>query len=189
MDYDLRQYVKLYDGFLDPPMCNFAVSDLIARAQWKDHQFYNSQTKELNSTENELSVSYSDIPIRNIINERLWFALERYILNDFAKFNWWNKWNGYAPVRFNRYSENTDMKLHCDHIHSLFDGKRQGVPILSMVGLLNDDFEGGEFIMWDGEVIPMSAGSLLIFPSNFMFPHRVNSVTAGTRYSFVSWSW
>jgi predicted 2-oxoglutarate/Fe(II)-dependent dioxygenase YbiX len=81
------------------------------------------------------------------------------------------------------------MKQHCDHIHSLFEGERKGIPVLSIVGLLNDDFEGGEFIMWGDEVIPMSAGSVLVFPSNFMYPHRVNPVTKGTRYSFVSWSW
>jgi hypothetical protein len=189
MNYDLRQYVKLYEGFLDLPMCDFALNGLTSQAEWTKHKFYNSQTGELSSTENELSVSYSDIPIYNIINEKLWLVLERYILKDFAEFSWWNKWNGYTPIRFNRYTENTNMKMHCDHIHSLFDGKRKGVPILSIVGLLNDDFDGGEFIMWDNEIIPMSAGSVLVFPSNFLYPHRVNPVTRGTRHSFVSWSW
>lgn len=189
MDYDLRQYVKLYEGFLDLPMCDFAIHGLTSQAEWTEHQFYNSQTGELKSTENELSVSYSDVPIRNIINEKLWFALERYILKDFAEFHWWNKWTGYTPIRFNRYAENTNMKMHCDHIHSLFDGDRKGVPILSIAGLLNDDFDGGEFVMWDDEIIPLSAGSVLIFPSNFLYPHRVNPVTRGTRHSFVSWSW
>jgi len=186
---DLRNYIKVYDGFLDPPMCSFALADLENRADWSAHQFYNPQTGDLYSTENELDVSYTDIPIRQIINDRLWHALERYILHDFKDFSWWGKWNGYAPIRFNRYTENSNMKMHCDHIHSLFDGNRKGVPVLTMVGLLNDDFDGGEFIMWEDELIPMSAGSLVIFPSNFLYPHRVNPVTYGTRYSFVTWSW
>jgi hypothetical protein len=189
MDFDLRHYVRLYEGFLDPPMLNFALSELETIAEWQGHQFYDSQTGALTTTENELSVSYSNMNIKEILNKKIWFALERYILKDFQNFNWWQKWNGYSPVRFNKYSENTDMKLHCDHIHSLFEGERKGIPVLSIVGLLNDDFEGGEFIMWDNEVIPMSAGSILVFPSNFMYPHRVNPVTKGTRYSFVSWSW
>ena len=38
------------------------------------------------------------------------------------------------------------MKEHQDHIHSIFDGNEKGIPILSIVGNLNDDFEGSEFI-------------------------------------------
>ena len=29
---------------------------------------------------------------------------------------------------------------------------------------------------------------LIIWPSNFMFPHRVNPVIKGTRYSIVAWA-
>lgn len=189
MQYDLRNYVRVYEGFLDPPMCNFALADLEHRAEWTNHQFYDPQTGDTYSTENELSVSYSEIPVKQIINEKIWYALERYILDDFKDLDWWGKWTGYSPIRFNRYTENSDMKMHCDHIHSLFDGNRKGVPVLSIVGLLNDDFDGGEFVMWEDQLIPMSAGSLLVFPSNFLYPHRVLPVTYGTRYSFVSWSW
>jgi hypothetical protein len=129
MDFDLRNYVRVYDGFLDPPMLNFALSELETIAEWQQHQFYDSQTGGLTTTENELSVSYSNMNIKEILNKRIWFALERYILKDFQNFDWWQKWNGYSPVRFNKYSENTDMKQHCDHIHSLFEGERKGIPV------------------------------------------------------------
>ena len=78
---------------------------------------------------------------------------------------------------------------HCDHIHSLFDGERKGVPILSIVGALNNDYTGGEFIMWNEEKIELPAGSVMIFPSSFLYPHEVRPVITGTRYSFVQWVW
>jgi predicted 2-oxoglutarate/Fe(II)-dependent dioxygenase YbiX len=81
------------------------------------------------------------------------------------------------------------MKLHCDHIHDLFDGQVKGVPILTIVGLLNEDFEGGNFLLWDNENINLETGSVVIFPSNFMYPHRVSTIKSGVRYSFVSWAW
>jgi predicted 2-oxoglutarate/Fe(II)-dependent dioxygenase YbiX len=81
------------------------------------------------------------------------------------------------------------MKIHHDHIHTLFDGERKGVPILTILGLLNDDFEGGDFLMFDGKKLNLSAGDIVIFPSNFMYPHAVTTVTKGTRYSFVAWGW
>ena len=40
------------------------------------------------------------------------------------------------------------MAEHCDHISSLFDGQIKGIPMLSVVGQLNDNFEGGEFVMF-----------------------------------------
>jgi len=30
-------------------------------------------------------------------------------------------------------------------------------------------------------------GSVIIFPSNFMFPHYVKKVTKGERYSIITW--
>ena len=57
-----------------------------------------------------------------------------------------------------------------------------------MLGLLflNDDYEGGEFIVTDKEYKP-SKGSAIVFPSNFMFPHEVKKVTKGERWSIISW--
>ena len=189
MDYDLRNYVKIYDGFLNSHECDLALTNLQNEAEWSSHTYYDSHTGIKHTTDNEFDISNSDVEIKSVINKRLWFALEKYILKDFDHLYWFGKWNDYTSVRFNRYTQNTSMKIHCDHIHSLFNGNRKGVPILTMLGLLNDDFEGGEFVMWDEQTINLNAGSLVVFPSNFLYPHNVQSITRGTRYSFVSWCW
>ena len=71
----------------------------------------------------------------------------------------------------------------------MFDGERKGVPILSCLGVLNNDYEGGEFVMFDDYKIDIKKGELLIFPSSFLYPHKVNPVTKGIRYSDISWVW
>jgi predicted 2-oxoglutarate/Fe(II)-dependent dioxygenase YbiX len=81
------------------------------------------------------------------------------------------------------------MRSHLDHIHSLFDGKEKGIPVFSIVGNLNDDYEGAEFYFWDDYVVPLGAGDILMFPSLFMYPHGVKEARKGNRYSFVSWAW
>ena len=93
-----------------------------------------------------------------------------------------------SPIRFNRYFKNVKMDYHFDHIRTLFDGERKGIPVLSIVGLLNDDFSGGEFIL-NEETVPLKKNSLLIFPSNFLYIHGVNPIIKGVRYSFVTWVW
>ena len=62
---------------------------------------------------------------------------------------------------------------------------------LSMVILLNSDFEGVHFKIYSSnpkekiEPPNMSTGRIIAFPS-FLF-HKVTPVTKGTRYSLVSW--
>ena len=81
------------------------------------------------------------------------------------------------------------MRMHHDHIHSLFDGKERGIPVLSFVGNLNDDYEGGNLVFFGDYAVPLRAGDIVMFPSNFIYPHQVDEVTKSVRYSFVSWAW
>ena len=92
-----------------------------------------------------------------------------------------------SAVRFNRYKVGTQMQAHFDHIHSLFDGKYKGIPILSFIGVLNDNYQGGEVLCRKKE-IKLKRGDILLFPSNFMYPHRVKEIIKGIRYSFVGWA-
>jgi predicted 2-oxoglutarate/Fe(II)-dependent dioxygenase YbiX len=71
----------------------------------------------------------------------------------------------------------------------MFDGQRKGIPTLTVLGGLNDDYEGGELMMFGDKQIYLPSGSVIVFPSNFMYPHEVKPVKSGIRYSYVSWSW
>lgn len=93
-----------------------------------------------------------------------------------------------SVIRFNRYPVGTRMRQHYDHIQSIFDGQNKGIPIVSVVGNLNEDYVGSEFYCRDIE-IPLRTGDVLIFPSNFMFPHAVAPTEEGVRYSFVAWAY
>ena len=193
METDLRKYVANYENFLDEDYCKKAVKAL-KKAEWSTHQFYQSGTGDYVSYENELSVSWSNIKQRKEIQDKLYEGLMRYCkelpdVSGTRVHEWFNGWDRYSELRFNKYDETTQMKLHCDHIHSMFDGNRKGIPALSLLGCLNDDYEGGELIFWDDTEIKLKGGSLLIFPSNFMYPHEVKPVTKGSRYSYVSWAW
>jgi len=194
MEMDLRKYMANYENFLDADYCKKAVKAL-KKAEWSTHQFYQSNSNDYVSYENELSVSWSNIKQRQEIQDKLWDALKRYhdelpiMANTKNIHEWYGGWNGYSELRFNKYDKTTQMKLHCDHIHSMFDGERKGIPSLSILGCLNDDYEGGELIFWDDQEVKLKGGSLLIFPSNFMYPHEVKPVKKGSRYSYVSWAW
>ncbi len=186
---DIRDYLKIYRGFVDDDLCD-KIKENLKTVDWTRHSFYDYKNDASIQNDKELSITYHDIEGKELIDRSIWFALEKYVLKDFSAFSdWWAGWNGYTNARFNKYDIDTEMRLHCDHINSMFDGSRKGIPTLSVVGLLNDDYEGGDFVMWEDQIIDLKKGDVMIFPSNFMYPHKVTEVTKGCRYSFVSWAW
>lgn len=182
-------YVKVYKNFIDKNLCREVVN-YANNFEWEKHKYFKAVTNESIQFENDLSVSAGNIPLAKQINQKVWDAINQYVLKDFSSFEpWFDGWSGHSYVRFNRYDEKTEMRLHCDHIHSLFDGTRKGIPVLTILGVLNDNYKGGEFMMFGDKKIELPEGSVIVFPSNFMFPHEVKPITSGVRYSFVSWSW
>ena len=156
---------------------------------YNQHTFYHSITGTYGtqSGNRELDVSYAKVTPRDYLMQRVWDGFARYLTE--LNFPWYSTWAGYSGIRFNKYSEDRLMAEHCDHIHSMFDGTTKGIPVMSFVGVLNDDYEGGEFVMWKDKVIELKAGSVMIFPSIFLYPHRVEPIKKGTRHSFVSWAY
>jgi predicted 2-oxoglutarate/Fe(II)-dependent dioxygenase YbiX len=184
----IKDYVKVYQGFYDAAFCKEIVSS-IEGVQWKMHEFYNASTQTMHSYEHELSVSYEQVPLKQELDKKIWDVLARYIGQDMAHMKtWFSGWSAYSLSRFNRYDPTTQMKLHCDHIHTLFDGQHKGIPVLTVLGGLNDDYEGGELILC-GEQVTLKAGDVMVFPSCFLYPHEVKPVKSGVRFSFVSWAW
>lgn len=186
---NLEDYVKIYDDFLDEKFCKKIIRKS-KKFEWKKHNYSDPRTNESISYEDDLLVSHdTETEEMQIINQKIWFAIKHYIEVDHKHMEWYSSWNGYITIRLNRYDVNTKMRTHCDHIHTLFDGQRKGIPTLTILGALNDNYEGGELIMWESKKIELKAGQLMIFPSNFLYPHRVDPITKGTRYSYVSWVW
>ena len=189
----LIDYVLHLKKWFPEKICKKTVEEL-ASQKWKKHTYQDesmgtsaskNNAKELDVTEKNYSLTYDDE-----LHDLMWKSLERYILQEHSYARPYHRgWTGFSQIRFNRYQSDQIMSKHCDHIYDLFSGTPRGIPILSMVGLLNDDYEGGEFIMFDDYHIKLNTGDCLIFPSIFLYPHEVKPITKGIRYSFISWSY
>ena len=185
--HELMHYAKLYKGVVSDEICAKTVSEMDT-LEFKEHTFYNANTGEYKprSGSQELSMSWGNVSTKKTLNNIVDDTAFKYVQD--LNMPWFDQFQGYTHVRFNKYAENKKMALHADHIHSMFDGERKGIPILSVLGVLNDDYEGGEFYLID-EKTDLSKGDIIVFPSNFMYPHKVEPVTKGTRYSYISWIW
>jgi predicted 2-oxoglutarate/Fe(II)-dependent dioxygenase YbiX len=190
IEKNIESYVKVYPNWLDAKECKQTINELSQHDEWSQHTFYDAVTKKESklSGDNELDVIYSNlVTTKKYVMQRIWDSIYDYIKE--LDSDHFRAWQGYTDVRFNRYEIHQTMSAHCDHIQTIFDGDRKGIPILSFVATLNDDYEGGEFVMWDDKVIEMKEGTAIIFPSCFLYPHMVRPVTKGVRYSCVSWVW
>jgi hypothetical protein len=157
---------------------------------WEPHQWTRKQNDgslkvHTRNDGEELFVKGSNIDIS--------FSVSKYCLskaNEIYKFLNLQHTNF---VRYNEYRQGTNMALHWDRIHSLFDGQKKGVPVVSIVGVTSLAEEGGEFVFIDKDGTETEfltrENTFVIFPSTFLYRHKVTSVTKGVRRSFVAWAY
>jgi len=82
------------------------------------------------------------------------------------------------------YNKNNHYVSHVDMLHQHSDETRK----LTVIGILNDDFEGGKFYIQTTHkkwYPPQTKGTIIVFPSYLL--HGVEPVTKGIRYSCVTW--
>ena len=85
-----------------------------------------------------------------------------------------------------KYENSGFYTWHTDHFAEI-------PRTMSCILLLNNDYEGGNLCFrnpdgsgeWEVDVKP---NRLIIWPSNFLYPHTVKPVTKGKRYSVVAWA-
>lgn len=183
-------YIHVEKGIIPRQLCAQVV-DAIAKREWRPHSWYRYGSDAISSEETmELDVQDITPELQNMLTPFLVQATSAYNARFAFPGERTNQIiNKLSAIRFNRYSPGQIMRQHHDHIHSLFDGNEKGIPVLSLVGNLNDDYEGAEFYFWDDHVVPLGTGDIVMFPSLFMYPHGVKEATRGKRYSFVSWAW
>ena len=83
--------------------------------------------------------------------------------------------------------------MHTDH--SAFTQRT-----LSIIINLNEEYEGGDLVFYNpssfdkpdmskDEVkrIKLKMGGIVFFPSIYLYPHSIQPITKGVRYSLVSW--
>ena len=95
-------------------------------------------------------------------------------------------WNRIIDISFLKYHEGGFYKWHTDHCAQI-------PRTISAIFILNNDYDGGElcFRNPDGSeeiMMDKKANSLIIWPSNFLYPHTVKPIKKGTRFSIVGWA-
>lgn len=135
--------------------------------------------------------SDKDMSFLNEYASILWEKSKEYIKNFgdnlFNHEDYFEKNFKIEPISFLKYKPGYFYKVHSDEA---FLGAAQTgfVRELSFVFFVNEDFSGGGLSFPNQKkIIKPKANTLIIFPSNWCFPHAVMPVTKGVRYSAVTW--
>jgi len=184
---DLNDFIKVYDNAI-PLSC---ISSII---KWSNTQKFESAGVGSENTKNPkirkcelLNLTNWEDKSRtkyhwcNLLSRVIWNATHDYR----RTFKTLHNLNAITDISILKYSQGGFYKIHTD---SFFSAPRE----LSFILLLNNDYQGGSLKFYNPKEIFMKKidvcpGRLIMWPSNFLYPHIVEEVTEGTRFSIVSW--
>jgi len=192
-ELNLSNYIKIYDNFLPENIHNnylkyvnslkdFEPGELSGDSQTEgktDKKIRDVLVFECVNSDEEKS--FTNIHWTNFILAGLTNKIENY----FNNFNEYNKLT-INTLNILKYNVGGHYKLHSDNCHKF-------PRSLSFIFLINDGYEGGELffaspINKNELKIETKKNRLIIWPSNFLYPHAVTPVTKGVRYSIVAWA-
>lgn len=133
---------------------------------------------------NIFSNSLTEVHWSNILHHCFLNCLQSYKLdNNIIDFTFSN----IVEIGILKYENKGFYTWHTDHAGI------NAPRTMSCILLLNNDYEGGNLCFrnpdgsgeWEVEVKP---NRMIVWPSNFLYPHTVKPVTKGTRYSVVAWA-
>ena len=191
-DTKLDECIFIAEKIIPADLCDAIVKDIETRP-WEPHTWYNEVTDSHSSKQTmELDVQNTTPELQRVLANFVVEAGKIYNKNYSYPYADQPDRSGqfmsqFSPVRFNRYKPGQIMRQHHDHIHSLFDGKIKGVPVLTFILNFNDDYEGADLFFWEDTVAKLGKGDIIMFPSNWLFPHGVTEATKGVRYSGSVW--
>jgi predicted 2-oxoglutarate/Fe(II)-dependent dioxygenase YbiX len=180
----LKNFIHIERGLISKDTCRFVI-DSIKNKSWSSHMWSTDGTDQFSYPTKELDVLEATPDLEDILNPLISLSVKYY--NDFIGSEKVSQVTCFSPVRFNRYQKGQTMRIHCDHIKTLFEGEVKGIPVLSIIINFNDDYKGGDLIFWDDYKVDLGEGDVVVFPSLFLFPHRIEEVTENVRYSGVAW--
>ena len=174
---NLEDYIKCYDNVVDQETCKNIVNNIN----------FNDFERARTSDDTEISGfrnCYQKVLSKEFdkkIYECVGKVLQKYA-DTFVHFSTGltTEDTGYMHFIY-KGSDKGEYKTHTDH----FDLYPR---VLSCSFILNDKYDGGDFSFFDGEhVVKKKTGSVVVFPSNFCFPHAVTPVTNGDRHAIITW--
>jgi len=183
---NLTDYILILKNIIPDNLCDDILNEYKNSNEWRDAVVGLNPTinKEIRNC-SYLQMSSNIIieknkNVRKSLDNKVFECAKEAIKEYNKKFNqaMISKDNGYDLLKYEKGG------FYTQHIDSFFKLSRT----ISCSFILNNDFKGGGFSFFDNKIIyHLKKGEVIMFPSNFLYPHSVLPVIQGTRYSIVTW--
>jgi hypothetical protein len=190
---EIKKFVKIYDEIL-PEKVHLNLVRYAKTLNFEEAKIIGDNASQIVNFNIRSTYTY---PLNNNLNTNSfssihWFCLLTNFFSGYLKKYPTDlgltdcAWKQIIDVSILKYENTGFYTWHVDHYAD--------VPrTMSCILLLNNDYEGGNLCFrnpdgseeWEVEVKP---NRMIIWPSNFLYPHTVKPVTKGTRYSVVAWA-
>jgi|TARA_R100001510_G_scaffold30140_1_gene26853 predicted 2-oxoglutarate/Fe(II)-dependent dioxygenase YbiX len=141
-------------------------------------------------------VDPSDHTSRNVLGKHLDYKEDKVIFDKINKkieqtYNFYKI--KFPKILLNKISEIDLLKYEVGGYNRYHVDVYTDIPrSLSVIINLNNNYKGGDLVFADQKNkeikrCKLNKGSIVFFPSNFMYPHGIEKITEGTRYSIVAW--
>jgi hypothetical protein len=185
---EVKNYIKIYDDILPPK----TIGNLIRYSN--ELEFNKAKVGGEGNIDFNVRNTYS-FPLSNMVNSLStvhWFNLLHECFK--IKLNQYKidlniidyDYTKILDIEILKYKDKGFYTWHVDHFATI-------PRTMSCILLLNNDYTGGNLCFrnpdgsgeWEVETKP---GRMIIWPSNFLYPHTVKPVIQGRRYSVVAWA-
>jgi Rps23 Pro-64 3,4-dihydroxylase Tpa1-like proline 4-hydroxylase len=200
MDYEILDLGLVYykNAIPDPQFIIDTVNSVDDRFSSNEHKDLPTEVKAWNAwTYGNMTFNWQKFfPESKDISPQDYYGKEMRAVADMLYSSLDRAFDHYSNTLYPFASKNIKNREESIHLLKYEPGghlpahQDQGVSsrVLSSVMYLNDNYEGGEIeFKQSGVKIKPEAGSIIFFPSNFLYVHEVYPITSGSRYSMPHW--
>jgi|TARA_R100001443_G_scaffold102199_1_gene110335 Rps23 Pro-64 3,4-dihydroxylase Tpa1-like proline 4-hydroxylase len=187
---NVKDFIQISDHVFDPTFISYMVRYFNTQENFRDASIVSNKGNEVDKKIRDvkdypLSKNRSELTsvyINNIVTDTVLAGIRQYS----GKHPFVQVAN--LDLSVLKYGVGGHYKWHVDAGTTLNRS-------LSVIITLNNDYEGGNLLFSptqekeDQITIKPGVGKMIIWPSNFMYPHQVEPITKGKRYSIVGWLW
>jgi len=189
--FDTFKYIKIYQNILHDETLNNFIEVCKTEKKFKDAKIVRPKGEVIEPQVRQTQVW----PLHNGMHEKSFTTIHwsNYLLNTFSKYvqKYLSEISQDLTVQLNdiqvlKYNVGGHYKLHVDNGTTT-------PRTISLIFIVNDGYEGGDLVFSNPErtkeiTAETKKNNLIIWPSNFLYPHKVTPVTSGVRYSVVAWA-
>lgn len=184
---NIENFIQVFENTVKESLCDDIINEYKNASEWKEGTVgnYNVDSNIRNCDSifisNQNSIKLNQKTRKNFDNQIFKIVsncLEKYIQLHYTHLSNIESDSGYSLLR---YKTGQFISTH-------IDASNRSPRELSLSINLNDNYSGGEFSFFDKELkFDLKKGDIIMFPSNFMYPHEILPILSGERYSIITW--